>query len=276
MAAERDQAGTPRAGLSGAGRDTDALTAGTSGSAAMGDRGLGSAEVHTGLHSGGGDEYSGLQFAGSEREGGVGGRVRGAAGAVRERASSLAGSLGARAGETASAARERMSGVRQRANTALESRGLLDRLRENPLPVIGVAFALGFVLAGNDDWDDDEEPTRASRARRELRSALMAGLSAGIAQGARGFLNQAGSEGGSFLSSVLENLAGGGESEYGGSRSSGGSYGSTGGMNRTGSMGGSTGGTGRSSMGGSGSTAGTGSSYAGGTSTQRPPSHQEY
>jgi hypothetical protein len=275
MAAERDQAGTPRAGLSGAGRDTDALNAGTTGSAAMGDRGLGSAEVHTGLHSGGSDEYSGLQFAGSERQGGVGGRARGAAAGVRERASSLAGSLGSRAGETASAARERMSSVRQRANTALESRGLLDRLRENPLPVMGVAFALGFVLAGNDEWDDDEPPTRASRARRELRSALMAGLSAGIAQGARGFLNQAGSEGGGFLNSVLENLVGGGESEYDSERSYGSTGGSTGGMNRTGSAGGATGGMNRgSSMGGSGSTAGTGS-YSG-TTTQRPPSHQEY
>jgi hypothetical protein len=265
MAAERDQAGTPRDGMSGTGRDADALTGGTTGSAAMGDRGVGSAEVHTGLHSGGGDEYAGLQFAGSESRGSVGDRVRDAAGAVRERAGHLAGNLGARAGETASAARERVSSVRQRANTALENRGLLDRLRENPLPVIGVAFALGFVLAGSDDWDDDQPPNRASRARRELRNALMAGLSAGIAQGARGFLSQTGSEGGGFLSSVLENLAGGGESNEGGRGSSGRPYGSTGGAGRTGS----TGGTGRAGSTG-GATAGTGSS------TQRPPSLQEY
>ena len=64
MAAERDQAGSSGSGMSGAGRDAGGLNAGTSGSSSMGDRGLGSAEVHTGLHSGGGDEYSGLQFAG--------------------------------------------------------------------------------------------------------------------------------------------------------------------------------------------------------------------
>ena len=79
----------------------------------------------------------------------------------------------------------------------------------------------------------------------------MAGLSAGIAQGARGFLNQAGSDGGGFLNSVLENLAGGGEPEYRG-RSSGASYSSAGGVKRA------------------ASTAGAGSS------THRPPSHQEY
>lgn len=48
--------------MSGTGRDAGGMSAGTSGSSSMGDRGLGSAEVHSGLHSGGGDEYSGLQF----------------------------------------------------------------------------------------------------------------------------------------------------------------------------------------------------------------------
>ena len=235
--------------MSGTGRDAGGMSAGTSGSASMGDQGLGSAEVHTGLHSGPGEEYSGLQFAGTESQGG---RLRGAAGAVRERV----GELGGQARNAASTARERVSSVRQRANSTLESRGVLDRLRDNPLPVLGVAFALGFVLAGNEGDDDDDRPlTRATRARRELRSALMAGLSAGIAQGARGFLNQAGSQGGGFVNGLLENLMGsvGGE---GGS-----SYGS-----------GSTGGT----TGRAGSTAGRSGSYSGGGTGSRPPSHQEY
>ncbi|HEX6908841.1 MAG TPA: hypothetical protein VF142_00520 [Longimicrobium sp.] len=255
--------------MSATGRDAGGLNAGTSGSSSMGDRGLGSAEVHTGLHSGSGDQYSGLQFAGHESQS-AGGRLRGAAETVRERVTGPARTLGARASEATSGVRDRLGGVRERANTALESRGILDRLRDNPLPVLGVAFALGFVLAGSDEDDDEGRPTtRASRARRELRNALMAGVSAGVAQGARGFLNQAGSQGGGFINGLLENLLGGtgeGSSELGSPSRSGGTGGSSYGGSTAGSRGGS-------SYGGS---TGRSGSYAGGGSTGRPPSHQEY
>jgi ElaB/YqjD/DUF883 family membrane-anchored ribosome-binding protein len=208
MAGERDQAGTPGAGLTGAGRDVEGMRAGTSGSSAMGDRGLGSAEVHSGLHSGGKDAYSGLQFAETPAAGGMAGRARDAAGEaddLRGRARHVAEDLGHRASDAASAARERMSGLRERANNVLERRGVVDRLRENPLPMLGVAFAVGFLLAGSDDRTSN---TRASRARRELKSALVAGLSAGIAQGARSFLSEAGTEGSSFVNSLVDNLVG--------------------------------------------------------------------
>lgn len=265
MAAERNQAGAG-SGMSGAGRDAAGLNAGTSGASSMGDRGLGSAEVRTGLHSGGGDEYSGLQFAGAES---AADRARGVADAVRDRIPEGARNLGARASEATAGVRERLGDVRERANELLESRGMLDRLRENPLPVLGVAFAIGFLLSGSDD-DDAYEPSRASQARRELRSALMAGVSAGVAQGARGFLGEASSEGGSFLTTLLDNLTGSGKSG-GGSSSSGG-----GGQRSGGTGGGGYGASSGGSRGGSVSTSGgrSGSSYGGGT--QRPPSHQEY
>jgi hypothetical protein len=274
--------------MSGTGRDAGGMNAGTSGSSSMGDRGLGSAEVHTGLHSGGTDQYSGLQFAGHEQDTGNS-RLRGVADAVRDRIPDGVRNLGGKASGATSGVRERLSGVNDRATGLLESRGLLDRLRENPLPVLGVAFALGFLLSGRDDDDDDFEPTRASRARGELRTALMAGVSAGIAQGARGFLGQASTEGGSFVNTLLDSLMGGksggsqGGAQGGGNRSGGQpSYGgsragaSTGG----GATGGGYGGSAASSRGGStgGGTAGrSGSgSYGGGSSTGRPPSHQEY
>lgn len=203
--------------MSGAGRDVDGLAAGTSGSQAMGDRDLGTAGVHTGLHSGGArDAYAGLGFA----DAATGAR----AGGVREetplegadsmggRARHLAEDLGHRATDAASMAREKVSGLRDRANQVLERRGLVERLRENPLPVLGVAFAVGFLVSGSDDRHTD---SRAARARRELRSALMAGLSAGLAQGARGFLSEAGNEGSGFLQSLLDNLAGGQEGRGG-------------------------------------------------------------
>ncbi|MBW3569804.1 MAG: hypothetical protein KY467_01745 [Gemmatimonadetes bacterium] len=262
MAAERDQAGTPGPGLSGAGRDTESLNAGTSGSSSMGDRGLGSAEVHTGLHSGGGDEYSGLQFAGHESQGGVGGRLREAA----ERVGGPVRNLGPRVSDAAETVRERASTLRERANSALEKRGVLDRLRENPLPVLGVAFALGFLLAARDD-DDEYGESRRGRARSELRDALMAGVTAGLAQGARGFLSQAGSESTGFVNTLMDAFLGQGAGGSGGGSSSGGAARSGGGS-----------GGGASTARGSGSS--RGGSTAGSTgrsgATSRPPSHHEY
>jgi hypothetical protein len=279
MAAERDQAGSSGSGMSGTGRDTGGMNAGTSGSSSMGDHGLGSAEVHTGLHSGSGEQYSGLQFAGHEGQSASGGsRLRGVADAVRDRIPEGARNLGSRASEATSGVRDRLGGVGERTRGLMESRGMLDRLRENPLPVLGVAFALGFLLSGNDD-DDDYEPSRASTARRELRSALMAGVTAGIAQGARGFLGEASSEGGSFLNTLLDSFMGnkGGGSQGGTSRSGGGTGRSTGG----GGFGSGTapGGTSRTAgrPGSTGGTSGRPGSYSGGGSTgSRPPSHQEY
>ena len=145
---------------------------------------------------------------------------------------------------------------------------MLDRLRDNPLPVLGVAFALGFLLAARDE-DDDYGESRRGRARNELRDALMAGVAAGLAQGARGFLSQAGNESTGFVNTLMDaflgSAEGGGESR--GGREAGG---------RTG--GGSTGGISRAdrSESGGGSTGGRSGSYAGGGSTHRPPSHHEY
>jgi hypothetical protein len=219
MAGERDQAGTPGAGLNAGGRGMEGMP-----DAGIGDPGRGSAEVRSGLHSGtagGGDAYAGLGFAGGAPSGTTGGRAS-ELGASEEaenligRARHLAEGLGHRAGDAASAARERVSGLRDRTNRVLEKRGVVDRLRENPLPVLGIAFAIGFLVAGTDDRHSD---SRAARARRELRSALMAGLSAGIAQGVRSFLNETGNEGSGFVSSLLDNLAGEGsdrgEAPYG-------------------------------------------------------------
>lgn len=243
MAAERDQAGEERSGMSRTGRDTGPI----------GDRDRGSAEVHTGLHSGSRDEhYSGLQFAAHEQSTSGGGRLRGVADAVRDHIPDSARSFGSRASGATAGVRDRLSGVRERANEMMEKRGLLDRLRENPLPVLGVAFALGFLLSGREDEADDFESSRASRMRRELRAALVAGVGAGVAQGARGFLGQASTDGGNFLTTLLDNLLGG--NERGGSR---------------------TGATGRPSQRTTGRSKARSEEYGSSTSG-RPPSHHEY
>jgi hypothetical protein len=198
MGAERDPAGPSGPGLSGAGygsgdagRESSGFTTpGTSGEP-IGERG-GTGEVHSGLHSGRtvSDELSGLAFAEAETTaGGVRERVieraRSVAGTVRERAETV----GHRAGEIATQARDRLGDMSERTNQALEQRGLLARLQENPLPALGIAFGLGFLLAGSGRGEGD---SAGNRLRRELRGALMAGLTAGAAQATRGFFQSAG------------------------------------------------------------------------------------
>ena len=195
MGAERDPAGQTGPGLTGAGYGT-----GDTGST-MGDP-RGGAEVHTGLHSGRGDseELSALGFAETTATGGMREKVSERARTVAHTVREGAGTLGHRAGEVASQARDRLGELSERTNRALEQRGLLARLQENPLPAIAVAFGIGFLLAGGGRSTPTDTPT--GRVRRELRSALMAGLTAGAAQATRGFLQSAGRPDGA-LTSIL-------------------------------------------------------------------------
>jgi hypothetical protein len=210
----------------GSNRDSSGLNAGTSGSASMGDR-AGSGEVHSGLHSGGQrDDYSGIAFSGaaSGQQGGVRDRVSGAA----RNAADSARDAADKAGGAASQAKGRLGALGERASSALEGRGVLSRLQENPLPALGVAFAVGFLVAGGTN-QSARPNSPAARARQELRNALMAGVSAGVAQGARGFLDTAGRPEGfanSFLRNLLSNVLGG---EQGGSQSGGGAQRASGG-----------------------------------------------
>ncbi|HEX8431659.1 MAG TPA: hypothetical protein VF625_10235 [Longimicrobium sp.] len=210
MGAERDPAGPSGPGLSGGG--------------------AGYGEVHGGLHTGGQrDEHSG----------GIRGKAESAASSAREGASNL----GDKAGNAASGAASRLGALSERANSALESRGLLGRLQENPLPVLGVAFAAGFLLAGG-NTRHVRPNSPAARAQQELRNALMAGVSAAVGQGARGFLDTAGRPDG-FLNSIVRNVlnsvlggAQGGGSGNGGSQSQGGAQRAAGGAQGGGGAGG--------------------------------------
>lgn len=214
MAAERDEAGTGT-GLSGTGRDHAGLEAGTTRSMAMGDA-PGSADVHAGIAfnpTAGTDE--GVTDRTVNRVKDVAGSVADAAGSLGSRARSMAGDVAERAGDVASKARDRMGALAEGARSQLEERGWLERMKENPLPALGVAFAAGFLLAGGGSGGGSQlEPGRArglrgnaTRMRGELRGALAAGLSAGLAQGARAFLRNIGAEDG-VINSVMQNLPG--------------------------------------------------------------------
>jgi len=218
---------------------------------AMGDA-PGSAEVHSGIAFAP-EHEQGVRDRAASKARDVADTVTGAAGNLGERARTVAGTVGGKAGDLASQARSRVSGLSDRATTALEDRGMLDRLRDNPLPALGIAFAVGFLLAGGGSSRSAEGLAggRAQRARSELRNALMAGVTAGLGQGARSFLRNLGAED-SVVNDVMQNIPGL--------------------AGAAGSRGGSAGGGMRASGRTTGASTGRMASTGG---THRPPSHQE-
>lgn len=229
-------------------RDDASLEAGTTRSAALGDQGAaaGTGQVHSGLSVGSDVDtgYSAIAAAGSSggsQQGGTMDRVKDAASQARDRVQSMAGDLPGRVNEAAGQAREKAGQAMHRAERVLEERGILDRVRENPLPALGIAFGLGFLLAGSDD-DSGKHGGSGRRgssggalnnAKHQLKGAIMGGLSAAIAQEGRNLLGMAQGKGnqGGMLGSLLENLQGGGSGGSG--RSGSGGSGSSGGAPHT-------------------------------------------
>ncbi len=249
MATERNAAGEEGAGLSGMGstgygsdlgdagstggsgltggtrRDEASLDTGTTGSRAMGDLGTGTGEVHSGLSVGRDVDtgYSAIAPAATgstwepssgSGEGGAMNRVRDAAGQARERLQGLSGNVSERAGDMAGQAREKAGQALGRAEQVLEERGILDKVRENPLPALGVAFGVGFLLAGSGDQVQGKRSTAMYKAKNQLKGAIMGGLSAAVAQEGRNLLGMAQGKGnaGGLLGMLLQNLQGGGSS----------------------------------------------------------------
>lgn len=184
------------AGLSGS-----ASTGGSS--AAMGDMGRSST---TG-------EYGALGFSGNAHTEGVAekatNRISGVVDSVKDRAQDLsghaqelAGQARERVGEVAGQARERASDALTQAQTFLDDQGVTDRIRQNPLPALGLAFGLGYLIAGR-----SEHKGLVGRARGELRHAIVGGVTAVVAREAKGYLGNV--AGGGLLGQLFGGQQGG-------------------------------------------------------------------
>jgi ElaB/YqjD/DUF883 family membrane-anchored ribosome-binding protein len=181
-----------------------------SGSGALGTTGTLGASGTSGAT---GTEYGALGFsrtAGTEgvaeratnRLGGMVDDVRGRAQDLGGRAQELAGQARERVTEAAGQARERLDGAVVRTQTFLDDQGVTERIRQNPMPALGIAFGLGYLLAGS-----SEHKGVVGKARGELRHAILGGVTAVVMREARGYLGNI--AGGGTLGSFLGGSQGG-------------------------------------------------------------------
>lgn len=66
---------------------------------------------------------------------------------------------------------------------AIEDRSTLDTVRDNPLVALGIAFGVGFALAGSSGTGG--QPRKATN---QLKGAMIGGLSAAVARELRGLI----------------------------------------------------------------------------------------
>jgi ElaB/YqjD/DUF883 family membrane-anchored ribosome-binding protein len=112
-------------------------------------------------------------------------RAENAAENVRERASDFADEARQRASELG----DRASHLVDDAQERLEGTGILNVVRDHPLPALGVAFGVGFMLAGSGDKPKSRTGRVARSAKKQLRTALLGGLGTVAMQEMQGMLD---------------------------------------------------------------------------------------
>lgn len=79
--------------------------------------------------------------------------------------------------------------VRDRSSGVLGRVG--DLAKEKPLAAVGVAFAVGFLLAGDGDEEESRHPALL-RVKNQIKGAILGGISAAVSQQMRTFIEEQG------------------------------------------------------------------------------------
>lgn len=238
MATERNEGSQAGADLNapgfrtGAQRDTEGIDAGTTRSMAnagettpaMGDMSPGTAEVRTDLRVERDTGYEAIAASGTAGSRSMQQEAKDRMRQATEQAQNAANQAQQKAREMASQAQGKVNETLDRAESRLEQMGVMDTIRNNPLPALGIAFGIGFLLAGSgDEEEEQQEPRRRQKRQRgggggvmqsaksQLKGALMGGLSAAVAQEGKNLMGMAQGKGnqGGILGSLFENMAGG-------------------------------------------------------------------
>lgn len=139
---------------------------------------------------------------------------------VAHQAKDRASDAGQKVSDAASQARQKAGDALNQVQDKLEQSGALNTVRDNALPALGLAFGIGFLLAGSDDSKGNKHGAMY-KAKHQLKGAVMGGLSAAIANEARSLLGISGSgtSGSSSGGGLLSSLMGGGSGSRGGQQS---------------------------------------------------------
>ena len=152
-----------------------------------GDSGkFGSDSLHGGSLPGGG-----TMSDADNRSGSIADQARDQASNLADQARNRMGDVREQAGDALDQARNRVSGLMDQAQDSQP----VQMARDNPLPALGIAFALGFLLAGSSDTGG-----RLGKAKQQVKGAVMGGISAALAQELR---NVMGGQGAGVLDSLL-------------------------------------------------------------------------
>lgn len=164
----------------------------------------GTARVETRINTPGGSHAAGMGATGGGGENFADqatDRAREMADEARERASDMADEARDRASGMASEASRRLESVLGEAENRIEEQtGLISMARQYPLAAAGVAFSVGFLLAGSSRGD---RGGMMNNAMGQIRSALIGGVTAALSQELRSMMDEQGG-----LGNLMETLTG--------------------------------------------------------------------
>lgn len=120
-------------------------------------------------------------------------RVADARTGISNRAAELTGRARSKVDEVRADAERLTTGMQERASRAMNDSGARRRIDQYPLAAFSLAFGTGFLLAGS----GGNKSGRTSRAKHQIRGALMSAATAAIAREARSMLGmESGQSGG--------------------------------------------------------------------------------
>lgn len=165
------------------------------------DKGIGMSASHAGGSAGGyggsqaGDRASEMAGEARDRAAGLVDDAREHAEDALDTARAKASELKHRAEDGVEQARVKATDALHRAETELEERtGAITMIRENPLPAFGIALAVGYLAAGS---RSRKRGRVMNLATRQLRGAILGGISAALAKEFRSIVSE---QGGSLAS----------------------------------------------------------------------------
>ncbi|CAN5782469.1 hypothetical protein BH23GEM6_BH23GEM6_00470 [soil metagenome] len=173
-----------------------------------GDTGLGEVRSHLSQpgRTPGASGTSGMGYPGGSGLGQTGQSTSDRAGAMvddaKDRAEDAVHQVRAKAGELRDRAEDTLDDARSRAGQAIsraeaeleERTGVISMIRDNPIPALGVAVAVGYLAAGS---RRKKRGRVMNMATGQLRGAIIAGVSAALAREFRSIMSE---QGGSLAS----------------------------------------------------------------------------